>query len=116
MPTKPPVNHLEFGLFGHARQLVTLEECADKFVVNPQQIRRWVQEGWLLKVSIGTAEGKGDRDHYRIQRFSAEAFFIFRTEEGNGGICPPYKLSADAEWWLEKCREHSNNMGKKQNG
>ena len=115
MPPKPPVEHLELGLFGHARQLVTVQEVADRFVVNAQQVRRWVDEGWLLKVDIGTAESTGERIHVRIQRFSAEGFFIFRTGLSNG-ICPPYKLSAEAQWWLDECRKYQKEMGKKLKG
>jgi hypothetical protein len=117
MPPKPPVAHLELGLFGHARQLVTVQEVGEKFVVNPQQIRRWVDEGWLLKVDIGadeTTKGEREREHYRIQRFSAEALMVFRTEEGNG-VELPYKLSAEAAWWLTEIRKFKD-LGKKLKG
>jgi hypothetical protein len=123
MPAKPPVEHLELGLFGHARQLVTVQEVADKFVVSTNQVRQWAKAGWLCKVGIGSDSNKKEaadevereqREHFRLQRFSAEALMVFRTEEDNG-VEMPYKLSAEATWWLGELRKYKA-MGMKLKG
>jgi len=103
MPPKPPVEHLELGLFGHARPMVTVQDVAEKFIVNDDQVRIWIDEGWLLKMPIGAADSL-KRQHVRIVRYSADALYVFRMEESNG-VQPPYKLTPEAQWWLEQCRE-----------
>jgi len=72
MPQKPPVEHLELGLFGHARALITIKEAATALIVSEQKVRDWadVNVEYLKGVNIGDGQ---DRIHLRINRSSAEA-------------------------------------------
>lgn len=103
MKPKPPTEHLELGLFGHARPMVTVAEVADKFISAENTVRAWIDERWLMAVPIGTADSS-KRQHVRIVRYSADALYVFRMESLNG-VCPPYKLCPEANWWLDQCRE-----------
>lgn len=119
MPTKPaiaspaPPVQLELNLFGHIRPMVFVREVAEKFCVNDDQVRVWVDEGWLMKVGV-SAETSRQRQHYRIVRCSADALYVFRIERDNG-IAPPYRLNAEAGWWLDRCREFCR-LGKRLRG
>lgn len=97
MPQKPPVEHLELGLFGHARALITIKEAATALIVSEQKVRDWADEdvGYLKGVNIGDGQ---DRIHLRINRSSAEALYVHRMKLR--GETPPYKLSAEAQWFL----------------
>jgi hypothetical protein len=100
MKTKPPLDHLELGLFGHARALITIGEAATALIVSEQKAREWEQDEWLKGVEIGDGPS---RKHVRINRASAEALYVFRMSKR--GVVPPYRLSPEAQWFLDQMKE-----------
>ncbi len=59
------------------KDFYTVDEFANKFVLTPQTVRKWIKKGIIFAAKIGT----GPKAHYRIHRTQIDLVYSLNSKE-----------------------------------
>lgn len=108
MNPKANSDQLEFDgvfVFSQAKQQLTIQDVAAGLAISDDQVRLLLETGELVYASISLApQSDRQRDHKRIARFSAVAWYRERlAEAGNDSV--PYFESPEVKFWRQNLRQ-----------